>query len=107
MIRMSRVGRKALMFGALQHHNYRYPKGALTTAKLAHHAGLISSTNVLNMLRELAAEGKIVECAIEPSYQCGYTVRAWRMPFYKQIPLPDNTITINGTKYNRDAMEAV
>jgi hypothetical protein len=107
MIRMSRAGRKALMLAALCRHDKRYPKGCMTTAKLAHAAGLMSSTEVVKMLREMASTDIVREVQIEPSYQCGYTVRAWQLVRWEQSSLPNDHIVINGTKYNRETMEVV
>lgn len=106
MIRMSRAGRKALMLGALQKHDRRYKGGCLTTAQLAHNAGLMSSTNVVNMLRELVAEDKIREVQTEPTYGAGYTVRAWQMVTWKQMSLPDRYILINGEKVKMEVSSA-
>ena len=107
MIRMSRAGRKALMLGALQKHDRKFKRGCLVTAKLAHAAGLMSSTEVVKMLREMVAEGLINEVQIEPSYSCGYTVRAWQMARWEQTELPNQYITINGKSYRRDNGEEV
>ena len=107
MIRMSRAGRKALMLGALQKHDRRYKGGCLTTAQLAHSAGLMSSTNVVNMLLELVADDKVREVQIEPTYGAGYTVRAWQIAQLKQMPLPDEYIVINGMKLNKSTGEVV
>ena len=101
MIRMSRAGRKALMFKALMAHDRKYKGGALTTAQLAHMAGLMSSSNVVAMLREMEKFGRVREVQIEPTYQCGYTVRAWTIVREEQMPLSDEYIVINGVKWNK------
>jgi len=98
-MKMSRAGRKSLMLSALCHHDKRYPRGCLTTAKLAHAAGLMSSTEVVKMLREMAKTDLIREVQIEPRYQCGYTVRAWQLVRWEQKPLPDHEILINGQRF--------
>jgi len=100
MIRMSRAGRKRLLLKAIVEHDKRYHNGALTTAQAAHQAGLMSSTNVVNMLRELADAQEIVECYIGPSYQCGYTIRAWRVARWVNQPPPDRFINIGGVSVN-------
>lgn len=107
MIRMSRAGRKRLMLGAIQKHDKRYPTGALPTAKVAHAAGLMSSSNVVSMLNELAQDGLIQEVQIEPSYDCGYTVRAWKLAKWYNEPLPDRFIEIGGVKVNWNTGEVV
>lgn len=97
---MNRAGRKKLMYQALLRHDTQHPKGCLVTAKVAHAAGLKSSTAVVNMLREMEAEGLIVERTIQPFYECGYFVRAWQIAHYEQVPLPREFIIINGVKCN-------
>lgn len=106
-MRMKRAGRKRLMLQAIQRHDKRYPRGSLVTAKVAHAAGLISSSEVVKMLRELAAEGLVIETQIEPTYQCGYTLRAWRLAHHEQMPLPSKFITINGIMLNRETGEEI
>lgn len=100
MIRMSRVGRKRLLLKAIHDHDKRHHNGALTTPQAAHAAGLISSSNVVAMLRELADAELIFECQIEPAYQCGYTVRAWCVARWVNQTLPDRFITIGGVQVN-------
>lgn len=99
MIRMSRAGRKDLMLRALAAYNRKHKGGCLKTADLAHAAGLMSSSNVVKMLRELEQDGKVTEVSIEPYYNCGYTVRAWQLAQYKQMELPERYIVINGEKW--------
>lgn len=99
MIRMSRAGRKALMLKAIKRHCAKYRGGYLPTAKVAHAAGLVSSTEVVKMLKELEADGLVKEAQIEPHYACGYTVRAWTLAVWEQIPLPERYIKINGINY--------
>lgn len=94
MIRMSRAGRKSLMCKAINAHDKRKKGGALTTPQMAHAAGLVSSTNVLSMLKEMEREGLIFEVQIEPTYQCGYTVRAWCVACWANLPLPPRFIKI-------------
>jgi len=106
-MRMSRAGRKELMYRALVRHDKRYPRAALPTAKLAHAAGLISSTEVVKMLRELVADGKVIECQTEPTYQCGYTVRAWALARMQQVALPDRVIVINRKSFFYETGEQV
>ena len=105
MIRMSRAGRKELMLGALRRYCQRWKGGYMPTAKLAHAAGLMSSTNVKNMLREMESDGLIVGHQIEPFYDCGYTVQGWTLAVYKQVELPDRYIKINGVSYLVSAEE--
>ena len=105
MVRMSRAGRKAMMFKALLAHDRKHRGGALTTAQLAHAAGLKSSTNVVNMLKEQEAFGRIKEVHIQPTYDCGYTVRAWAIADHEQLPLPDRFIVINGIRWNLNTNE--
>jgi len=100
MIRMSRVGRKRLLLKAIQDHDKRHHNGALTTPQAAHAAGLISSSNVLSMLRELEESGHIFECQVLPTYQSKYTVRAWRVARWFNQPLPDRFIRIGGVQVN-------
>ena len=107
MIRMSRAGCKSLMLKVLAAHDKRHRNGALTTAKLAHGAGLMSSSNVVAMLKELEMDGLIFEVQIEPSYQCGYTVRAWAMEHWSNKPLPDRFITIGKVSVNWNTGEVV
>jgi len=104
-MRMSRAGRKELMLKAICRHDKRHPRGSLQTAKVAHAAGLMSSTEVVKMLRELAEDGLIIETYIEPSYQCGYTIRAWQLARHETMPLPSKFITINGVMFNRNTGE--
>jgi len=104
---MNRAGRKGLMFKALSRHDRLYPTGCLTTAQLAHAAGLKASTDVVKMLRELAANEMVNELQIEPHYACGYTVRAWQMAKVHQMCLPEEYIIINGKNYRRDSGEEV
>jgi len=105
MIRMSRVGRKRLMLKAIQAHCKRWKGGYLPTAKVAHSAGLMSSTNVKNMLRELEKEGLICGAQIEPYYGCGYTIQGWTLAVYEQMELPARYIKINGVNYLLSAEE--
>jgi len=104
---MNRAGRKELMLRALARHDRLYPTGCLTSSQLAHCAGLKSSSEVVKMLRELAADDRITEVLIEPYYACGYTVRAWQMAKFHQVSLPDEYIIINGKNYRRDSGEEV
>jgi len=105
MIRMSRAGRKALMLKALQRHCKAFRGGYLTTPKLAHAAGLMSSTNVVNMLREMEKDGLIVGEMIEPFYDCGYVQQGWTLAVYKQMTLPERYILINGERWLLSAEE--
>lgn len=99
MERMSRVGRKSLMLAALCRFDKKHPNGCMTTAKLARAAGLVMSTNVTNMLREMAKTELVKEVYVEPYYQCGYTVRAWQLVRWENLPLPSHDIIINGERY--------
>jgi len=101
MTRMSRAGRKSMMFKALMAHDRKHPTGALTTAQLARFAGLKSGTNVVMMLKEMEKFGRVEEVAIEPKYGCGYCVRAWKLVHEEQMTLPDEYIVINGVKWNK------
>lgn len=107
MLKMSRVGRKALMFKAIMAHDRKHKGGALTTPQMAHAAGLMSSSNVLSMLRELEQSYVISEVQIEPTYQCGYTVRAWRITEVIQMPLPERYIKITSGRSNNRIEEMV
>lgn len=105
MIRMSRAGRKKLMLGAIEKYCKRYRGGYLATSKIAHAAGLMSSTNVKNMLREMERDGLIVGHQFEPFYDCGYTVQGWTLAVYSQMELPARYIKINGQSYLLSAEE--
>lgn len=101
MIRMSRAGRKRLMLKALERFWMKNPTGFLPTPAVAHAAGLMSSTNVVNMLHELENDDLIVGRQIEPKAGCGYTVQAWSIARWEQKALPDDRyIMINGQYYN-------
>lgn len=104
---MSRAGRKELMMKAIIAHDRKRPTGSLVTAKVAHAAGLKSSTEVVKMLRELAKDDLVVEVYIEPSYGCGYRVRAWKLARWSNQPLPDRFITIGGVAVNWSTGEVV
>lgn len=104
MVRMSRAGRKALMFKAIMAHDRKHPNGCLTTSQMAHAAGLKSGSNVVKMLREMEAFERIRETFIEPKYGCGYTVRAWQLVHFEQMHLPPRTITINGVSWSRESV---
>jgi Mn-dependent DtxR family transcriptional regulator len=99
MIRMSRVGRKALMLKAINAHCKKYRGGFLPTPKVAHRAGLVSSTEVRKMLREMQDDGLIKSAQIEPYYGCEYTVEGWTLAIYEQVPLPERYIKINGVNW--------
>jgi len=105
MIRMSRAGRKRLMLKAIEQHCKRFKGGYLPTSKVAHRAGLMSSTNVKNMLKEMESEGLIKSAQIEPFYDCGYTVVGWTLAQYEQMPLPERYIKINGVNWLVSAEE--
>lgn len=106
-MRMSRAGRKELMLKALQRHERKFRRGCLITSKLAHAAGLKSSTEVVKMLREMAENGLITEVQIELTYGAGYTQRAWQLARWEQQHLPDIYIVINGKQYRRDNGEEI
>lgn len=105
MVKMSRAGRKALMLKALCYHDKRFKGGCLSTAKLAHAAGLKASTEVVKMLKEMAVTDIVREVQIEPHYQCGYTVRSWQLVRWEQSCLPPHEIVINGVKSVLDHSE--
>jgi hypothetical protein len=104
---MDRAGRKSLMFRSLTRHDSLFPRGCLTTAKLAHKAGMRASSHVVKMLKEMEKDGLIREVKIEPHYACSYLVRAWQLVKMETVPLPDAHIIINGKNYRRDSGEEV
>lgn len=104
MIKMSRAGRKAMMFKAMMAHDRKHPDGCLTTSQLAKGAGLKSGTNVVRMLKEMEDFNRVVEVEIEPKYGCGYTVRAWKLAKVEQMELPEGTIVINGVSWMRESV---
>lgn len=99
MVKMSRAGRKALMFKAIMAHDRKHPGGCLTTAQMAHAAGLKSGSNVVKMLKEMEKFERVREVQIEPKYDCGYKVRAWQLVKLEQVALPERTIVINGVSW--------
>jgi hypothetical protein len=89
-----------MMARAMAAHDRKHMDGCLTTAQLAHAAGLKSSSKVVAMLKELEASKYIIEVNIEPRYGCGYTVRAWKLAKWYNEPLPDRFIVIGGVQVN-------
>lgn len=96
MLRMSRAGRINQIHMAILRYDKRYPKGSITTAKIAKAIGVKSSTHLKNILRHMAEIGLITEVQIQPFYDCGYFVTAWQYVRYEQAKLPDHEIIING-----------
>lgn len=107
MIRVSRVGRKAMMLKVLMAWDRKHPDGALTTAKLAHAVGLKSSSNVVAMLREMARDERVIEVQIAPTYNGKCCVRAWSLAKWYNEPLPDRFITIGGVNVNWSTGEVI
>jgi len=103
MVRMSRAGRKEMMYKAIAAHDRKHENGYLPVAKIAHAAGLKSSSEVRKMLYEMVEDGLIVDWMIEPYFEARYFVLGFALAKYEQTTYLDaGTIMINGVSYNRN-----
>jgi len=93
MIRVSRVGRKEQMKRIVYQHYKRNEGESIKIAKVVHRMGMVMSTDLKRMARELAQECENILLIESPS---GLTL-AW-LPMM-QLPLPDRYVTINGKQH--------
>lgn len=106
-MKMSRAGRKKQITSVLAEWDKKRRGATMNTGMIARRCGLTSSTHLVNILKELEADGVIRSLSTAPNPRYGYSFRVWQLVHFEQMTLPDEYITICGLLMNKRTGEVV
>lgn len=95
MQRLSRAGRKTAIVNAIVSLNARGKHKMHTRGEICRKMGIRSTSKIRDLLHELVVEGRLVDATTAlDSY--ADEIAIYGIAVYRQTPLPDHEITING-----------
>lgn len=106
-MRHSRAERKKQIYHILASWDKKKKGATMNTGMIARRLGLVSSSHLVSILKEMEREGLIRALSTAPNSRYGYVFRVWQLVRWEQMELPSDTIIINGTRFIRSELEAV
>jgi len=99
VIRLSRAGRKQAIVNAIRSLNSKKVHDMWTRGEICRKMGVISTSKIRDILKEMVDEGVLVDDKIYPE-EYNHSLSIYGIPTYEQIPLPpEHVIAINGVNY--------